>query len=364
MKKLSILLISIILLSILLSQIAFAFDFKNLLPKKISSLIGKESCSDSDNGLNYNEYGFVSKGQEKVFDSCLSTPSLGLSSGLGSSGLKNYLQIGEHEGKHHTILNEKYCGIKLDKKEKQILSKEYNCNEKDFKSCLNGTCFSPNCFTQPGFIEYKGLATDIFGNGNYYSATEQYENYCKNDNTLVSYSCKTRSKTSAKYEILESNIYNHKFIINRGQEYPNMQEKRCGSGKIKLCPILGVTAEVELSGCLSGGGFAICADDLPKLSRSQLDAFCNPENDRTDIDPTETEGEITICRDSDLIEGEPNSINPNLKGILQLMQNNEIIESKEDYCTSENTLKEWYCRSGEKGFREITCENSCMSGAC
>ncbi|MEK6955480.1 MAG: hypothetical protein AABW52_02380, partial [Nanoarchaeota archaeon] len=200
-----------------------------------------------------------------------------------------------------------------------------------------------------------------------------FKNKCKNDDVLLEPICSQTASNTKNYKILDPTVYDYKFIVNSGQYYAQFNERRCGSGTVRSCPVLGHSFEAEVDGCLSNGERAICADDIPRMSNAELDRFCNPDSNgrnSNNDDSEETEDSGTpvstsgsaSCTDSDSDNMHLDGNNPSTKGTLTLKQNNQIIETKDDYCIGTTKLKEWYCRGGDKGFREISC--NCRSDKC
>ncbi|HIH25174.1 hypothetical protein J4476_06215 [Candidatus Woesearchaeota archaeon] len=368
MNKIFLILIILLSLPFVYSAASSSFpDQLPTIPNEVSIQSGK--CFDSDRGLNYNVKGYAVV-TNPVYDSCVESSGFGFSNiaDLGKKKPQQFPLVGEYSGSYHSKLNERYCGKDFTLKDK-VQTKQFDCSLGVNKTCIDSSCYSPTCRNTAGVIEYNGVAIDALSNvAKKQSAT--FKNKCKNDNTLLEPSCSMTVSKSKSYKILDPKTYGYKFVVNSDQSYPIFNERRCGSGTVRSCPVLGHIFEAEVDGCLSARGYAICADDIPRMSNAELDRFCNPDgsggsNDNPEEEnsgnPVTTSGSAS-CTDSDIDSSYPDGNNPSMKGTLTIKQDNQVIETKDDYCMGTTKLKEWYCRGGDKGFKEISC--NCRSDRC
>lgn len=321
-------------------------------------------CYDSDKGLNYSVKGYVEQFQKRTYDECMlfvplfSTPR---------DWRAKELQPGEHTGKIYTTVNERYCDKRLGDKMPTMYTKEYDCSGEG-KSCYDGACYTPACEVRGKGVTYTGLALESNSMG-YREETTAFTKRCKDSRTLTDYRCDTYG-ASNKYKILDPAVYSHKYLVNSGQPYPTKNERRCGSTRLRApCPVLGVRPSIEISGCLEGADYAVCADDLGGMSREERERFCNqrpsrggaggpePSQQPPEAQPTENTG-TAGCTDSD---GGPDGYH---QGTVEIHQNDTVTESHTDYCVGKDRVKEWYCHGGDKGFRRIECSLACSQGAC
>ena len=378
-------------------------------------------CIDADQGLNYSISSYVSANGKLVRDACVNPSRLdwNLDRDLGriqvtGTRIAN-LGVGQqYTGSYGTFLNEEYCT--KDGSLFNIATQQYDCSIEN-KTCFNGLCFSPKCTQMGKGVSYIGATINSLSSvtSQIDKETSQLNPNCKDSNTITEYGCVIQS--GGKFQILDKSIYGKYYVVNPNQQYPQAIDRRCGSITDTItCPALSVggidVVDVSIDstryGCLTNGENAVCADDLSHFSQAQKDEICNPSDSTSDgrsrprwhrardhsesgsspnrntggsgsndgtnpdsgtgngagsgtnQDNTQVTTGFITCSDSD------NGDEPNYYGTLTLKdQNNNIIETQNDRCISNNDkLKEWYCLGNDKACKKYKCTKKCENGLC